>query len=92
MDTTEEMNSESAAGAGGQKAQSLREALDTPITHDEAQRLLADIDVQQAQLSVLRLRLLDQLNQVDLQLAQASFDRSVIIRRALNVETDGSDA
>lgn len=77
---------------------SLREVLDTPLTQDEAQRLLADIDVQQAQLSVVRLRLLDQLNQVDLQLAQSSFDRSIIIRRTLNVEAgeevahDGSDS
>ncbi len=57
--------------------------LETPMTQEEASDAIARINVQKAQLAVIRVRLAGQLNDVDLQLARAEFERSVVIRRAM---------
>ena len=57
--------------------------IETPMTQEEASDAIARINVQKAQLAVIRVRLAGQLNDVDLQLARAEFERSVVIRRAM---------
>lgn len=63
----------------------FNEMLNSPITKDEAEKSLADNDVQLAQLRVLRVRKLSELNQIEHQIEMANFERSVIFRRSLNV-------
>lgn len=64
-------------------ATEFKKMLETPMTQEEANAALTQIDVQKAQLGVIRLQLMSQLNQLDLQLAQAEYDRAIVIRRAL---------
>lgn len=61
--------------------------IETPMTQEEASDAIARINVQKAQLAVIRVRLAGQLNDVDLQLARAEFERSVVIRRAMLAQT-----
>lgn len=64
-------------------AADFKKMLETPMTQEDANAAIAQIDMQKAQLGVIRLRLMSQLNQLDLQLAQAEYDRSIVIHRAL---------
>jgi hypothetical protein len=88
---------EIAAMKAAQEAQAKAEAefrklIDTPYgSRAEVDKALADNDVQTAQLRVLRLRKVDELNQIDHQLEMAALDRSIIVRRALN-ETKPAEA
>lgn len=81
---------EIAAMKAAQEAQAKAEAefkklIETPFaSEDEAKKALADNDIQRAQLRVIRLRKVDELNQIDHQIELAELDRSVIIRRSLN--------
>lgn len=86
----EEKENEVAADQAADKSEAFREMLDSPLAEEDAQKALADIDVQVAQMSCMRLGLLAQLNQLDLQLAQAAFDRSIVIRRTLNRPAEGA--
>lgn len=65
----------------------LDKILETPMTQEEASDAIARINMQKAQLAVIRVRLAGQLNDVDLQLARAEFERSVVIRRAMLAQT-----
>lgn len=82
---------EIAAMKAAQEAQAKAEAefkklIGTPIAKEDAQKALADNDIQLAQLRVIRLRKIDELNQIDHQIEMANLDRSVIIRRSMNAE------
>ena len=72
-------------------AAEFNKMINTPMTQDEANEALARVDMQKAQLAVIRVQLMNQLNNIDLQLAQAEYDRSIIIRRAL-LKTKAGDA
>lgn len=72
-------------------AAEFNKMINTPMTQDEANEALARVDMQKAQLAVIRVQLMNQLNNIDLQLAQAEYDRSIVIRRAL-LKTKASDA
>lgn len=87
-------NSAAAKSADDQKksGEGLREILDTPIGQDEAQKALAEIGVQVAQLTALRLRKTMEVNNIDQQLAAAEFEKSVIYRRCMNPAKDGAGA
>ena len=75
-----------AKSAEGQTSagEKLREILDTPIGQEEAQKALAEIGVQVAQLTALRLRKAMEINNIDQQLAAAEFEKSVVYRRCMN--------
>lgn len=82
---------EIAAMKAAQEAQAKAEAefkklIETPIPKEEAKKALADNDIQLAQLRVIRLRKIDELNQIDHQIEMANLDRSVIVRRSMNSE------
>lgn len=66
-------------------AADMRKILDTPMPRDEAERSLADIEVQLAQLEVQRLRAVSVVNEIDHQISLARFEQRVIYRRAMNV-------
>lgn len=83
---------EIAAMKAAQEAQAKVEAefkklIETPISKGDAEKALADNDIQLAQLRVIRLRKIDELNQIDHQIEMAKLDRSVIVRRSMNSET-----
>ena len=71
------------AEAAAKAAAEFNKMINTPMTQDEANDAIARIDMQKAQLGVIRIQLMNQLNNIDLQLAQAEYDRSIVIRRAL---------
>ena len=71
---------------GPQQGPTLQDIINTPMAEDEARKALAEIDVQMAQLGVMRYKALDQLNQIDEQIARAGLDRTIVLRRALNAE------
>lgn len=82
---------EIAAMKAAQEAQAKAEVefkklIETPISRDEAEKALADNDIQLAQLRVIRLRKIDELNQIDHQIEMAKLDRSVVVRRSMNSE------
>ena len=58
-------------------AEVMRQLLDTPLTKEQGEKQLAEIEVQVKQLLMMRVN-------IDQQLAAAEFDRSVTIRRMLN--------
>jgi len=72
------------AEAEARKAQEeFSKLLKTPMTEAEAEDALSRIDMQRAQLGVLRMQIVEQLNRVDAGLAQAEYDRSIVLHRAL---------
>lgn len=72
-------------------AAEFNKMINTPMTQDEANDAITRIDMQKAQLGVIRIQLMSQLNNIDLQLAQAEYDRSIVVRRALlKPEADGA--
>lgn len=82
---------EIAAMKAAQEAQAKAEAefkklIETPISKEDAKKALADNDIQLAQLRVIRLRKIDELNQIDHQIELANLDHSVIVRRSMNSE------
>lgn len=82
---------EIAAMKAAQEAQANAEAefkklIETPISKEEAEKALADNDIQLAQLRVIRLRKIDELNQIDHQIEMAKLDRSIVVRRSMNSE------
>lgn len=73
-------------------AEELKKLLDTPIGQDEARLRLADIDMKEAQMLLLREQVLGQINQVDQQLAACRCARAEVMRRLANPpETDGGE-
>lgn len=77
----------------------LAEVLQTPITKEEAEKALADLDVDRAKLSIIRQKwagqaaqLQLQLSVLDQQLLALDLDRAVIFRRLLvNTAPEGKD-
>lgn len=62
----------------------FKKLVETPISKADADKALADNDIQLAQLRVIRLRKIDEINQIDHQIEMANLDRSIVIRRLLN--------
>jgi hypothetical protein len=82
----EEIVAMKAAQDAQQKAEAeFRKLIETPLPKEDAQKAVADNDIQLAQLRVLRLRKVEELNQIDHQIELANLDRSVIIRRSMNM-------
>lgn len=80
---------EIAALKAQEEAQAKAEAefkklVESPLTKEEAEKKLADNDIQVAQLRVIRLRKLEELNQIDHQIEMANLDRSIVVRRTMN--------
>lgn len=65
-------------------AEELKQLLDTPISQEEARLQLAEIDMKEAQMLLLREQVLGQINQVDQQLAACRCARAEIMRRLAN--------
>lgn len=68
----------------------LREALQTPISQEEAEKAYADIEVRRCHLSVIRQKWVAQLQQIQLQLNDLDsklialeLDKAVIFRRSI---------
>lgn len=80
------------AGGGSLKQETLAEVLAKPIAEEEARKMVADIDVQLAQIRALRVQKSAELSQLDYQLAAAEFERSVVFRRVLNKPAPDGDA
>lgn len=84
-----EAKERAAVEAAAMKAQqeadaAFKKMIETPLSKEEADRMLADNEIQLAQLRVIRLRKVGELNQIEHQLELATLDRSIIIRRTLN--------
>lgn len=62
----------------------FKQMIETPISEEEARKALADNDVRLAQLRVIRLKKVAELNEIDHAIEMATLDHSVIVRRALN--------
>ena len=84
-------NQEQPKDAMAEADRKLAETLQTPIIKEEAERALADIDVDRAKLSIIRQKWSAQATQYQLQLAALDerllamdLDRAVIFRRLLN--------
>lgn len=71
-----------------EKQETLAEVLAKPLTEAEARRMLADNDVQLAQMRALRVQRALEISHLDSQIAAAEFDRAVIYRRTLNTTED----
>lgn len=67
-----------------EKQETLADILAKPLSEAEARRMLADNDVQLAQMRALRIQRTLELGHLDSQIAAAEFDRAVICRRTLN--------
>lgn len=57
--------------------------LETPLTQEEGSEMISKIDMQKAQLSIVRLNLAERLASVDAQIAQAEYDRTIVVHRVL---------
>lgn len=57
--------------------------LETPLTQEEGSEMISKIDMQKAQLSVVRLNLAERLANIDAQIAQAEYDRTIVVHRVL---------
>lgn len=62
----------------------FKKIIETPLSREEAEKAVADNDIRLAQLRVIRLKKVAELNEVDHAIEMATLDRSVIVRRALN--------
>ena len=62
----------------------FKKLIETPLSKEEAEKAVADNDIRLAQLRVIRLKKVAELNEVDHAIEMATLDRSVIVRRALN--------
>ena len=62
----------------------FKKIIETPLSKEEAEKAVADNDIRLAQLRVIRLKKVAELNEVDHAIEMATLDRSVIVRRALN--------
>lgn len=62
----------------------FKKLIETPLSKEEAEKAIADNDIRLAQLRVIRLKKVAELNEVDHAIEMATLDRSVIARRALN--------
>lgn len=81
------------AGEGLPKQETLAEVLAKPIAEEEARKMVADIDVQLAQIRALRVQKSAELSQLEYQLVAAEFERAVVFRRVLNKQvSDGGEA
>lgn len=61
----------------------FQKMLETPLTQEEANASIAKIDMQKAQLAVVRLSLMERVASIDAQIAQAEYDRTIVIHRAM---------
>ena len=73
-----------------EEAEKIRKLMETPISEDDAKKAIAEISVQLAQLSALRLRKAMEVNMIDQQIATAEFEKSVIYRRCINPQGTGT--
>ena len=81
------------AGESLPNQETLAEVLAKPIAEEEARKMVADIDVQLAQIRALRVQKSAELSQLEYQLAAAEFERAVVFRRVLNKQvSDGGEA
>ena len=62
----------------------FKKIIETPLSKEEAEKAVADNDIRLAQLRVIRLKKVAELNEVDHAIEMATLDHSVIVRRALN--------
>lgn len=90
MGEAKDRAAEIAAMKDAEEAQKKAEAafnelIATPLSREDADKAIADNDIRLAQLRVIRLKKVAELNEVDHAIEMATLDRSVIIRRALNV-------
>ena len=81
----EEIAAMKEAEAAQKKAEdAFKKIIETPLSKEEAEKAVADNDIRLAQLRVIRLKKVAELNEVDHAIEMATLDRSVIVRRALN--------
>lgn len=65
-----------------------RKVLETPISQEEANKALAEIDIQLAQLGAIRLNKAAEITAIDQQIAKANMDKAIIVRRVLNTPAE----
>lgn len=70
----------------------LADILAEPLDEAEARKLLADVDVQLAQLHAIQIQKNLELDQINAQIAAAQFDKSIIYRRVLNTAPQSEEA
>lgn len=97
-DQAEELTAEEAK-------KQFEELIASPISKDEADKGLAEVDIKRTQLTIIRQKWLSQAESIRQQLTQIQqkismldeeilnieLERAVIFRRALNVETDSEE-
>lgn len=78
-----------------EQEEAFRKEIESPISKEDAEKALADIEIQLAQLAVQRIRVVAQmdqakqmLNSIDGQIGMAQLERQVIYRRTLNKEEE----
>lgn len=71
----------------------IRKLLDTPLSADDYRKAMADLDVDQAKLMIIRQKIVTQIDQLQLRLSQldeqlgtGKMQAAVLFRRTLNVE------
>lgn len=74
------------AQAEAEKA--FKKMLETPLDAEEAKKMLAENEIQLSQLSVIRTKIVGELNNIDQQIANARFEQQIIYRRTLNKKAD----
>lgn len=69
------------------KQEEFLKMLETPLTQEEGSEMISKIDMQKAQLSVVRLNIAERLANIDAQIAQAEYDRTIVVHRVLIGQT-----
>lgn len=64
----------------------FEEYINTPISKEDAEKAMANIDIQLAQFEVQRVRAVSQVNHIDQQIAMLKHEHQVVFRRTLNKE------
>lgn len=71
----------------------IRKLLDTPLSADDYRKAMADLDVDQAKLMIIRQKIVTQIDQLQLRLSQldeqlgaGKMQAAVLFRRTLNAE------
>lgn len=84
-----------AADAATKADEELRKACEAPMTREEAEKAIAEIDVERCKLSIVRQKWMAQERQIQLNLAALDeqllaldMDRAVVFRRTLNKVPD----
>ena len=87
-----------AADEATKAEEELRKACETPMTREEAEKAIAEIDVERCKLSIVRQKWVAQERQLQLNLAALDeqllaldMDRAVVFRRTLNKAPAGEE-